>query len=135
MVEDNPGDIELTQEALADAKIANELTVVYDGVEAMAYLAGEGKYAGRTLPDLILLDLNLPRKDGRETLAEIKASPLLRRIPVVVLTSSKAEADILTSYNLHANSYIAKPVDFEQFLEIIEAIEGFWLSLVRLPVK
>jgi CheY-like chemotaxis protein len=133
MVEDNPGDVRLTKEALKEAKVKNRMHVVSDGVEAMAYLRGEGQYAGKPVPDLIFLDLNLPRKDGREVLEEIKGDPHLKRIPVVVLTTSQAESDIFQSYNLHANCYITKPVDLERFLEVVRSIEGFWLSIVKLP--
>lgn len=133
LVEDNPGDVLLTREALKDAKVRNELNVAEDGVEAMAYLRREGKYADAPRPDLILLDLNLPKKDGREVLAEIKRDPTLKRIPVVVLTTSQAEEDILRSYNLHANCYVTKPVDLNQFLTIVKAIEDFWLTVVKLP--
>ena len=133
LVEDSPGDVALTTEALRDARIANDLHVVGDGESAIAFLRGEGAYAGVPRPDLVLLDLNLPRKDGREVLAEIKWDEALRRIPVVVLTTSTAEVDILESYDLHANCYISKPVDFTQFLGVVQSIEGFWLSIVRLP--
>ncbi|NTU41601.1 MAG: response regulator [Nitrospirales bacterium] len=133
LVEDNPGDVRLTQENFKDSKIRNNLHVAVDGVEAMAFLRREGKYANEVRPDLILLDLNLPRKDGREVLADIKEDPNLRTIPVVVLTISKAEADILRAYNLHANCYITKPIDLEQFSKIVTSIEDFWLSIVRLP--
>ena len=133
LVEDNPGDARLTQEALRDGKVYNKLTVVPDGVEAMAYLRREGRYAGARQPDLILLDLNLPKKDGREVLQEIKADERLRRIPVVVLTSSNAEQDVLKSYGLHANCYVTKPVDLDQFIGAVKAIENFWLTVVTLP--
>ncbi len=133
LVEDNPGDARLTQEALRDGKVYNKLTVVPDGVEAMAYLRREGRYAGARQPDLILLDLNLPKKDGREVLREIKADERLRRIPVVVLTSSNAEQDVLKSYGLHANCYVTKPVDLDQFIGAVKAIENFWLTVVTLP--
>ena len=133
LVEDNPGDARLTQEALKDGKVYNNLTVVPDGVEAMAYLRREGQYAGVAQPDLILLDLNLPKKDGREVLQEIKADEQLRRIPVVVLTSSNAEQDVLKSYGLHANCYVTKPVDLDQFIGAVKAIENFWLTVVTLP--
>ncbi len=135
LVEDNPGDVRLTIEALDEAKVYTELHVVSDGVEAMAYLSGKGRYAGALPPDLILLDLNLPRKDGREVLAEIKADPALRRVPVVILTTSEAEEDILRTYDLHANCYITKPVDLNQFIRVVETIEEFWLTVVRLPPK
>jgi chemotaxis family two-component system response regulator Rcp1 len=134
LVEDNPGDVRLTREALAEAKVRNNLAVANDGVEALAYLRRESPHEGATRPDLVLLDLNLPRKDGREVLAEIKADPDLRRLPVVVLTTSTAEQDILESYNLYANCYITKPVDLDQFLAIVTSIEDFWLTIVKLPV-
>jgi chemotaxis family two-component system response regulator Rcp1 len=133
LVEDNPGDARLTQEALRDGKVYNNLTVVPDGVEAMAYLRREGQYVGAAQPDLILLDLNLPKKDGREVLQEIKADERLRLIPVVVLTSSNAEQDVLKSYGLHANCYVTKPVDLDQFIGAVKAIENFWLTVVTLP--
>ena len=135
LVEDNPGDVRLTIEALQEAKVFNELHVVPDGVEAMAFLRRHGQYAQEELPDLILLDLNLPRKDGREVLAEIKADAELRRIPVVILTTSQAEEDILKTYDLHANCYIAKPVDLDQFIKVVGSIENFWLTIVKLPPK
>ena len=135
LVEDNPGDVRLTQEALRDAKIRNRVSVVEDGVEALAFLRRQGRYAEMPRPDVILLDLNLPRKDGREVLAEIKADPDLRRIPVVILTTSEAEEDILRAYNLNANCYVTKPVDFQQFVKVIHSIEDFWLSVVKLPPK
>jgi CheY-like chemotaxis protein len=133
LVEDNPGDVRLTIEALKEGKVRNVLNVARDGVEAVAYLRREGPYANATRPDLILLDLNLPRKDGREVLAEIKEDATLRRIPVVVLTTSKAEEDILRTYDLHANCYITKPVDLEQFIQVVRSIDDFWLTVVRLP--
>jgi chemotaxis family two-component system response regulator Rcp1 len=133
LVEDNPGDVRLTEEALKEGKVVNSLNVVPDGVEALAYLRKEGEYASAETPDLILLDLNLPKKDGREVLAEVKEDPELRMIPVVVLTTSRDEQDILKSYDLHANCYITKPVDFEQFISVVRAIEDFWLSVVKLP--
>jgi chemotaxis family two-component system response regulator Rcp1 len=133
LVEDSPGDVRLTVEALKDAKVRNELHVVEDGVEALAFLRQEGAYADAPRPDVILLDLNLPKKDGREVLAEIKGDPNLRRIPVVVLTVSQAEEDILKTYDLHANCYITKPVDLDQFLSVVRSIEDFWLTVVRLP--
>ncbi len=133
LVEDNPADVRLTQEALKEAKVSNNLAVVDDGEKAMAYLRREETYTDATVPDLILLDLNLPRKDGREVLAEIKADPRLRQIPVVVLTTSAAEEDILRSYDLHANCYVTKPVQFEQFVTIVKSIEDFWLTIVTLP--
>lgn len=133
LVEDNPGDVRLTEEALREGKVRNRLSVVNDGVEAIEYLRCQGKYIEATMPDLILLDLNLPRKDGRQVLEEIKDDNKLRIIPVVVLTTSAAEEDILKSYNLHANCYITKPVDLEQFLKVVRSIEDFWLSIVKLP--
>ena len=133
LVEDSPGDVRLTQEAFKDARILVHLHVVPDGEEAMAFLGREGKYAGNIRPDLILLDLNLPKKDGRTVLAEIKGNPHLQAIPVVVLTTSDSEADILKSYLLHANCYITKPVDLEGFLKVVKSIAGFWLSVVKLP--
>ncbi len=135
LIEDNPGDVRLTQEALREGKVRNHLHVAADGVEALAYLRREGQYAKARQPDLILLDLNLPKKNGREVLAEIKGDPELRRIPVVILTVSKAEEDILKSYNLHANCYITKPVDLDQFLGVVKSIEDFWLTVVMLPPR
>jgi chemotaxis family two-component system response regulator Rcp1 len=135
LVEDNPGDIRLTREALHDSKVINRLNAVRDGGAALAYLRRQGEYAQATRPDLILLDLNLPKKDGREVLAEIKNDPDIRRIPVVIVTSSKAEEDIVKSYDLHANCYIAKPVDLDKFIEVVKAIENFWVSIVKLPPK
>src|SRR3954453_17416872 len=133
LVEDNPGDVRLTIEALKEAKVRNHLSVAKDGVEALAFLRREGSYAGGARPDLILLDLNLPRKDGREVLAEIKADASLRAIPVVILTTSQADQDILRSYELHANCYITKPVDLHQFITVVTSIEDFWLNIVTLP--
>ena len=133
LVEDNPADVRLTQEALKEGKVRNNLFVARDGVEALEFLRRQGPHANATKPDLILLDLNLPRKDGREVLADIKNDDTLRSIPVVVLTTSSAEADILKSYNLHANCYITKPVDLEQFVQVIKSIDDFWLTVVRLP--
>jgi two-component system, chemotaxis family, response regulator Rcp1 len=133
LVEDNPGDVRLTVEALKEGRVRNQLSVVSDGVEALAFLRNQGQYSDAPRPDLMLLDLNLPKKDGREVLAEIKADPALRRIPVVVLTTSEAEADVLKSYALHANCYITKPVDLEQFINVIGTIEDFWLTIVKLP--
>ncbi len=133
LVEDNPGDVRLTQEALADAKVANEMHVASDGIDALAWLRREGKFVDAPRPDLILLDLNMPRMDGREVLAEIKKDSALKSIPVVVLTTSDADEDILKSYELHANCYITKPVDFEQFVKVVQTIENFWLTLVKLP--
>ena len=135
LVEDNPADIRLAQEAFKDAKVHNILYTVGDGVEAMAFLRREGKYADAVRPDLILLDLNLPKKDGREVLAEIKTDEHLKLIPVVILTVSKDEEDILKTYNLHANCYITKPIDFEQFMKVVKSIEEFWLTIVKLPPK
>jgi len=135
LVEDNPGDARLAKEALKESKMRNNLHHVVDGVEAMAFLKKEGKYKDMPTPDLLLLDLNLPKKDGREVLAEIKADKELRRIPVVILTTSKAEADILKTYDLHANCYINKPLDLNQFMIVIKSIEDFWLSIVKLPPK
>jgi CheY-like chemotaxis protein len=133
LVEDNPGDVRLTQEALEEGKMINKLHVVEDGVEAMAFLRQEEKYADAVRPDLILLDLNLPKKDGREVLSEIKADERLKRIPVVILTTSRAEEDIVKTYDYHANCYITKPVDLDQFIKIVKSIEDFWLTVVRLP--
>jgi two-component system, chemotaxis family, response regulator Rcp1 len=133
LVEDNPGDVRLTQEALRESKVRNNLHVAVDGVEALAYLRREGRYAEVTRPDLVLLDLNLPRKDGREVLAEMKEDEQLRRIPVVVLTTSRAEQDIVKTYNLHANCYISKPVDLDQFITVVKSIEDFWFTIVTLP--
>ena len=133
LVEDNPGDVRLTAEALQEGKVWNRLSVAPDGVEALAFLRREGTYGAAPRPDVILLDLNLPKKDGREVLAEIKADEYLRTIPVVVLTTSKAEQDILRTYTLHANCYITKPVDLEQFINVVRAIEDFWLCIVKLP--
>lgn len=133
LVEDNPGDVRLTREAMKEAKLGNELHVVADGVEAMAFLRRQGAYRNAVRPDLVLLDLNLPLKNGREVLAEIKNDPKLRRIPVVVLTTSEAEADIVKAYDLHANCYITKPVDLDQFLTVVRAIEDFWVTIVKLP--
>lgn len=133
LVEDNPGDVRLTTEALKEDKLHNNLHVVKDGIEAMAFLRQEGEYADKPRPDLILLDLNLPKKTGREVLEEIKADESLRRIPVVILTTSQAEEDILQTYDLHANCYITKPVNLEQFIKVIRSIEQFWLTIVRLP--
>lgn len=133
LVEDSPGDVRLTQEALAEAKIRNRLSVVNDGLDALAFLQREGKYEDAPRPDLILLDLNMPRMDGRELLAAIKQKDSLKIIPVVVLTTSEADADILKSYELHASCYITKPVDLEQFITVVAGIEEFWFSIVKLP--
>ena len=133
LVEDSPGDVRLTQEALRDAKVQNNLHIVTDGEDAIAFLRRTGSYTEVPRPDLILLDLNLPKKDGREILAEIKADASLQTIPVVVLTTSESEADILQSYQLHANCYITKPADLEGFMKVVRSIEGFWLSIVKFP--
>ena len=133
LVEDNPGDVRLTQEALRDARLSNDLHFVGDGEAAMAFLRNEGRYADSPRPDLVLLDLNLPRKSGGEVLAEIKADPDLRRLPVVVLTTSAAERDILHAYDHHVNAYVTKPVDFADFMEAVRSVEDFWLTVVRLP--
>ena len=133
LVEDDPGDVLMTKEAFADNKVKNNLNVVTDGVEALAFLRREGKYADAPYPDLILLDLNLPKKDGREVLAEIKADENLSHIPVVVLTTSGAHEDILGSYRLHANAYVTKPVDFEQFIKVVRQIDDFFVGVVKLP--
>lgn len=133
LAEDNPGDVRLTLEALREGKIKNNLHVVGDGVEVLQYLRREGEYAGAVCPDLILLDLNMPRKDGREVLAEIKGDPGLKHIPVVVLTTSEAERDVLKAYELHANCYITKPVDLDQFLTVIRSVGNFWVEIVKLP--
>ncbi len=133
LVEDDPGDVLLIRESFADHKVGNVLSVVNDGVEALAYLRGQGEYAGRRTPDLIVLDLNLPRKNGNEVLAEIKGDPELTMIPVVVLTTSEAEEDIRRSYQLHANAYITKPVDFDRFREVVHQIDDFFVGVVKLP--
>lgn len=133
LVEDNPGDADLAREALEHSKILNRLSVVDDGEKALDFVRRNGKYAQAPRPDLILLDLNLPRKNGREVLAEIKSDEDLKRIPVVILTASKDEEDILKSYNLHANCYITKPIDLHQFVRVVRAIEDFWLTIVKLP--
>lgn len=135
LVEDNQGDVRLTKEALTNTKVPSRITVAVDGVEAMAILHQQDRYADVPRPDLILLDLNLPRKDGREVLAEVKADPVLKRIPIVILTTSQAEQDVYKAYDLHANCFITKPVDFERFLAVAKAIEHFWLSIVRLPLQ
>ncbi len=132
-VEDNPGDVRLIREAFRDGKVLNHLSTVPDGLQALAFLRKQGSYAKAIRPDLILLDLNLPGKDGREVLAEIKADANLRRIPVVIVTSSQAEEDILKSYNSYANCYVTKPVDLEKFVTVARSIEDFWLSIVKLP--
>jgi two-component system, chemotaxis family, response regulator Rcp1 len=133
LVEDSPGDVRLTREALKDAKMHINLHVASDGIEAMAFLNREGEYADVPRPDLILLDLNLPRKDGRQVLEEIKVNPALMTIPIVILTTSASEEDVLRSYRLHANCYISKPVDLDGFLKVIKSIDNFWLSIVKLP--
>ncbi len=135
LVEDNPGDVRLAEEALKESKVRNKLFIVEDGVEAMAFLRNQGRYADAPRPDLILLDLNLPRKSGREVLTELKTDENLRRIPVVVLTVSKAEEDIIKCYDDHANCYITKPLDFTQFMDVTKSIEEFWLTIVKLPPK
>jgi len=135
LVEDNPGDVRLTIEGLNEGKVRNNMHVAKDGVEALAFMRREAQYATAVRPDLILLDLNLPRKDGREVLADIKADPNLKTIPVVVLTTSRAEQDVLHSYELQANCYITKPVDLEQFIHVVKSIEDFWLTVVTLPHK
>ena len=133
LVEDNPGDVRLTVEALKEGKVYNNLNVVSDGVEALAYLRRQGQHAGAKTPDIILLDLNLPKMDGREVLEDIKADEVLKRIPVVVLTTSKADEDILRVYDLHANCYITKPVDLDQFITVVKSIKDFWFTVVKLP--
>ncbi len=133
LVEDNPGDVRLIQEVLRDGKVRNNMSVTKDGVDAISFLHQTGEYSGAPRPDIILLDLNLPKKDGREVLADIKADPDLKNIPVVVLTTSSAEQDIFRSYDLHANCYITKPVDLDQFIRVIRSIEDFWLTIVKLP--
>lgn len=133
LVEDSPSDAELTLEALREGKICNHINLVEDGVQALAFLRRQGPYAEAPRPDLVLLDLNIPRKDGREVLAEMKSDPDLKTIPVVILTTSRADEDVLRAYSLHANCYIIKPVDFRPFLEVVKSIENFWLSVVKLP--
>src|SRR6195952_5002558 len=133
LVEDDPGDVLMTREAFADHKVRNNLFVVTDGVEALEFLRKQGGYADAPTPDLILLDLNLPKMDGREVLAEVKEDPELRSIPVVVLTTSEAEEDVIRSYSLHANAYVTKPVDFERFVAVVQQIDNFFISVVRLP--
>jgi chemotaxis family two-component system response regulator Rcp1 len=133
LVEDNPGDVRLTRESLAENKVRNNLHVARDGEEAIYFLHQEGPFRDVPNPDLILLDLNLPKKDGRMVLAEVKADPLLKHIPVVILTTSKAEEDVMKAYNLYANCYITKPVDVEQFMSVVRSIEEFWLTIVKLP--
>jgi CheY-like chemotaxis protein len=133
LVEDNPGDYRLAMEVFKEAKVNNTMHIVTDGVEAIKYLKNKGKYNDSPRPDLILLDLNLPKKDGKEVLAEIKDDDNLKRIPVVILTVSSAEEDIIKSYDLHANAYITKPIDLDQFINVVRSIENFWLSIVKLP--
>lgn len=133
LVEDNPGDVRLTCEALTESKVKNNLSIVGDGMEAMEFLHRQGKYADAPRPDVILLDLNLPKKNGLEVLAEIKADASLKRIPVVIITSSEAEQDVLRTYDLHVNCYVNKPVDLEQFIKVVQSIETFWLTIVKLP--
>ncbi|HEU5151757.1 MAG TPA: response regulator [Iamia sp.] len=133
LVEDDPGDVLITKEALEHSKVTNSLNIVDDGEQALAYLRRQGDYADASRPDLILLDLNLPRRDGREVLAEVKADPDLRRIPIVVLTTSQAEEDILRSYDLHANAFVSKPVDFDRFVEVVRQVDEFFFTVVRLP--
>jgi CheY-like chemotaxis protein len=135
LVEDDEGDVLVTREALDEGKVVNRLNVVGDGVEAMAYLRRSGKYADAARPDLVLLDLNLPKRDGRQVLEDVKSDPDLRRIPIVVLTTSEAEEDVLRSYDLHANAYVTKPVDFDRFVEVIQQIDEFFISVVRLPAS
>jgi CheY-like chemotaxis protein len=135
LVEDDPGDVLMTREAFEEHKLRNNLHVVSDGVEALSFLRREGEYADVPSPDLVLLDLNLPRKDGREVLAEIKADPQLRRTPVVVLTTSEAEEDVLRSYDLHANAYVTKPVDFDRFIDVVRRIDSFFVTVVKLPKR
>lgn len=135
LVEDSPADIRLTREALRSAKLINRVSIARDGVEALAVLRQEGRFADAVRPDLILLDLNLPRLNGRAVLAEIKQDPDLKRIPVVVITSSTAEQDVVKSYNLHANCYVSKPIDLENFVRVVHAIEDFWVGIVKLPPK
>jgi CheY-like chemotaxis protein len=133
LVEDNPGDVRLTQEALKSHKVQNNLHVVTDGEEAMAFLRRQGRFKNAPRPDIILLDLNLPKKDGREVLAEIKSDPNLKTIPVVIITSSEAEQDVIKSYNLNANCYVTKPVNLDQFIKVVQSINDFWLTIVKLP--
>jgi two-component system, chemotaxis family, response regulator Rcp1 len=135
LVEDNAGDVRLTQEALKEAKFSNTLHVVGDGVEALAYLRQEGKFSGATRPHMVMLDLNMPRMDGREVLEAIKKDPELMRIPVVVLTSSEAESDIAKAYELHANAYVTKPVGIDHFMQVVKSIEEFWVEIVKLPAQ
>lgn len=134
LVEDNPGDVRLTKEALKDSKVRNNLNILGDGISALSFLRRESPYENAPRPDIILLDLNLPRMDGRELLSHIKADPKLKRIPVVVITSSEAEQDILRTYDLHVNCYVTKPVDLDQFIKVVQSIETFWLTIVQLPL-
>ncbi len=133
LVEDNPGDARLTLEAFKEGRVLNNITVIRDGVEALAYLRRQGRYENAPVPDLVLLDLNLPKKDGRQVLEEIKTDEMLKRIPVIVLSTSASHEDVARSYGSHANCYITKPVDLDQFLHVVQSIESFWLSLVKLP--
>lgn len=135
LVEDDPGDVLMTQEAFNDYKIANRLSVVSNGEDAIAYMRKQGRFAGVATPDLVLLDLNLPRRDGREVLLDVKRDPHLRRIPVVILTTSEAEEDVIAAYDLHANAYVRKPVDFDQFVAAVRAIDDFFITVVRLPSR
>ena len=135
LVEDNEGDIGLVEEVLEEVHIGNILHIAKDGEEAILFLHGEGKFSGSSRPDIILLDLNLPKKDGREVLKEVKEDSNLKRIPIIILTTSNAENDILRAYELHANAYVTKPLDFNQFIKVIESIENFWLEIVKLPTK
>jgi len=135
LVEDNPGDVRLTQEVLKEGKVHNKLSIVENGVQAISFLKKENEYKDSPTPDLILLDLNLPKKDGREVLLDIKKDPELKKIPVVVLTTSQAEEDILKVYDLNANCYVSKPVDLGQFIDVVKSIEDFWLSIVKLPTR
>jgi len=135
LVEDDPGDVLMTQEAFSDYKIANRLTVVTNGEDAIAYMRKQGRFGDVPTPDLVLLDLNLPRRDGREVLLDIKSDPELRRIPIVVLTTSEAEEDVIAAYDLHANAYVRKPVDFDQFVAAVRAVDDFFITVVRLPSR
>jgi len=135
LVEDNPADVELTRESLKDSGIVNSLHVTYDGEEALRFLRKEGEFSDKPAPDLIFLDLNLPKVDGREVLREVKDDPVLRKIPVVVLTSSQADEDIVRTYDLHANCFVSKPLDLDQFTTVVKKIEDFWFGIVRLPAK
>ncbi len=135
LAEDNPGDVRLTREAFKDGKISNNLYVVKDGIEAMAFLRKEGEYQNVPTPDLFLLDLNMPRMGGREVLEQVKVDPKLKHIPIIILTTSDAEVDIIKSYELHANCYITKPVDLDKFLDVVKQIEDFWFTIVHLPPK